>query len=254
MSRLDPHSYADLSQGKVRSLQLELRADFSAQILEGEATLLLEEPSPGGPLDLDSRGLQISAVLPLRGDFLSSPDSLTKTTIGAGHLPFELHPDPSAPWMGERLSVLLPAGARGLTIRYKTSPDAKVRAAVAARSADRGRRASNFSSRSARRSTRDRSSRCKTRRECASPTPPRCTSRGRCSRGWRQKSLGRKPSRFDIELACDEFEMPQPIPPYLLALAVGELEERALDQRSSVIAEPGSWSKRPPTNWLGSQR
>ena len=38
--------------------------------------------------------------------------------------------------------------------------------------------------------------------------------------------------------AVERYRMPQPIPPYLLALAVGELESRELGPRSRVWAEP----------------
>jgi hypothetical protein len=40
------------------------------------------------------------------------------------------------------------------------------------------------------------------------------------------------------ELAVERFEMPQPIPPYLFALAVGDLAARDLSPRSRVWAEP----------------
>jgi len=43
------------------------------------------------------------------------------------------------------------------------------------------------------------------------------------------------------------FRMPQPIPPYLLALAVGRLESRELGPRSRVHAEPETVSE-PPTS------
>jgi leukotriene-A4 hydrolase len=41
------------------------------------------------------------------------------------------------------------------------------------------------------------------------------------------------------ERAVERFEMPQPIPPYLFAFAVGELVSRELGPRSRVWAEPG---------------
>jgi len=47
--------------------------------------------------------------------------------------------------------------------------------------------------------------------------------------------LGREPAAGGE--AVDSFEMPQPIPPYLLAFAVGDLSPRQLSQRSAVWAE-----------------
>jgi len=40
------------------------------------------------------------------------------------------------------------------------------------------------------------------------------------------------------EMPGDRFRMPQPIPSYLIALAAGDLEFRALGERSGVYAEP----------------
>src|SRR5207237_3878625 len=46
---------------------------------------------------------------------------------------------------------------------------------------------------------------------------------------------GREPA--EDGLSVDVFEMPQPIPPYLLAFAVGDLSPRQLSARCAVWAE-----------------
>src|SRR5262249_39788737 len=42
----------------------------------------------------------------------------------------------------------------------------------------------------------------------------------------------------DSEAGVFRFDMPQPIPPYLIALAVGDLDFRSLGPRTGVYAEP----------------
>src|SRR2546428_5747476 len=103
--RLDPHSYADSDQPQTRAIDLTLRADFQCRTLEGEVTLHFGEPG-GGAIDLDTRELRIEAVTALEG----------------APLRYELAP--ADPILGARLRVNLPAGARGLRIRYATSPTA----------------------------------------------------------------------------------------------------------------------------------
>ena len=61
MARTDPHSYFDDSQPRVRHLGLELEVDFEEHRIEGWAMLDLGGPS-SGPLDLDTKGLEIYAV------------------------------------------------------------------------------------------------------------------------------------------------------------------------------------------------
>src|SRR6267142_3809271 len=103
--RLDPHSFADASQPQTRSIHLALRADFARRVLEGEVVLHFREPG-AGPLDLDTRDLSLREVAALDG----------------APLRHELFaPEPI---LGARLRVQLPAGSRGIRIRYATSPAA----------------------------------------------------------------------------------------------------------------------------------
>src|SRR5439155_27156508 len=105
MARSDPHSYADSSQAQTQSISFDLQVDFAARVLSGEITLQFREPG-SGPLDLDTRDLTIAHVSGLDG----------------AALPFELaRPEPI---LGARLRVQLSAGARGVRIRYSTSPQA----------------------------------------------------------------------------------------------------------------------------------
>src|SRR5690606_15114581 len=52
------------------------------------------------------------------------------------------------------------------------------------------------------------------------------------------EQLGAKQAEADAEFQTFEFVMPQPVPAYLIALAVGELERREIGPRTAVWADP----------------
>src|SRR4051812_48483857 len=102
--RLDPHSYNDAGQPEVTHVVWRARVEFAQRTLTATARLVLKTPAAGGPLDLDTRDLTIRSV---RG------------ADGAA-LPFAL--DPAESWMGARLRVTVPAGARGLANEDAPAP------------------------------------------------------------------------------------------------------------------------------------
>src|SRR5260370_15504656 len=105
MARLDPHSYADTAQPQTRSIELSVKVDFASRTLSGEAVLRFRQAG-AGPLDLDTRDLRIESV----------------TALDGAKLGYELAaPEPI---LGSRLRIELPAAARGVRIRYSTSPPA----------------------------------------------------------------------------------------------------------------------------------
>src|SRR5690349_10341865 len=105
MARTDPHSFNDSEQPESEHLTWRARVDFDARVLEAEATLRFKSPGEG-PLDLDTRGLQVDEVRDLEGRAL----------------PFELGAPDDV--LGERLRVQLPPGTPAVTLRYRTSPGA----------------------------------------------------------------------------------------------------------------------------------
>ncbi|MFP2904490.1 M1 family metallopeptidase [Pyxidicoccus sp. 3LFB2] len=105
MARLDPHSYNDSTQPETETLDWKARVDFRTQRLHAEATLTLKEAS-AGPLDLDTRDLEIRGVVDPNGR----------------PLPYMLSPPEAI--LGSRLRIELPPGLRQLTVRYRTAPGA----------------------------------------------------------------------------------------------------------------------------------
>jgi len=212
--RPDPHSYADAAQPQTQSIDLDLRADFQDQVLHGEITLRFRSPG-GGPFDLDTRDLQIQSVASLDG----------------APLPFTLAaPEPI---LGSRLRVDLPHGSRGLRIRYRTSPQATALQWLAP-SQTAGDQPFLYSQ-SQPIHARSLAPLQDTPRIRVSVGSARFTVPARLRTLMAAAPRGREPAGAE---AVDLFEMPQPIPPYLLAFAVGDLVQRPLSPRSAVWAEP----------------
>jgi leukotriene-A4 hydrolase len=214
MARLDPHSYHDSAQPQVAHLAWNAKVDFGARRLDCEARLTFRSPG-SGPLDLDTRDLEILQVLDSSGQSIAH----------------RLHP--SEPILGSRLSLELPPRTSGVRIAYRTSPEASALQWLDPAQTAGGRQPFLFSQ-------------CQAI-HARSVVPLQDTPRVRLRysaeltvpRGLRALMAAGFVKRVEeAQGAVEDFEMPQPIPPYLFALAVGELESRELGPRSRVWAEP----------------
>jgi aminopeptidase N len=216
MARLDPHSHADASQPRPRHLRLRLEVDFAARRLAGEASLVFDEAA-SGTLDLDTKALEVLAVY---------------TDSGAG-VPFELGPED--PILGSRLRLALPAGTREVLLRYRTSPEAPALQWLEPEQTRGGVHPFLFSqcqaihARSLAPLPDTPRQRLTYEAELVVPEPLAAVMSAGPTGVARGPREGTRAFRF---------RMPQPIPPYLLALAVGRLEPRDLSRRSAVWAEP----------------
>jgi leukotriene-A4 hydrolase len=214
MARRDPHSYNDDVQPETESLSWKARVDFHARRLHAEATLLLKEAS-AGPLDLDTRELEIRSVVDDQGR------------------PLSFHLSPPEPILGSRLRVELPPGTRELTIRYRTSPGASALQWLTPAQTAGGEYPYLFSqcqaihARSVVPLQDTPRIRLRYRAELTVPKELKAVMAAR--------EVGREERGVE---AVERFEMPEPIPPYLLAFAVGRLAPKELGPRSRVWAEP----------------
>jgi aminopeptidase N len=205
MSRLDPHSYNDDRQPEIARLDWQVRVDFPSRTLDCVAGLELAKPGEG-PLDLDTRELRI-----------------TRVTDGNDRpIPFTLAP--AEPILGARLRLELPAGTERVRIHYTTAPNASALQWLTPAQTAGGRQPFLFTQ-------------CQAI-HARSIVPIQDTPRIRI----RYRARIEVPAGLRSLMAAREtdggWEMPQPIPPYLLAFAVGELEARELGPRSRVWAEP----------------
>ena len=203
--RRDPHSFHDDQQPTVHHVAWEVEVDFDAHVLRGTAGLVFREPAAAGPLDLDTRGLKIHSI-----------------TDGKTALDFTL--DAAIPVLGSRLRIQLPVDTKQVVIGYETSPDASALQWLTP-SQTSGSHPFLFSQ-------------CQAI-HARSLLPIQDTPRLRVT----YDAVVHAPAPLVALMAAEHvgpgrFRMPQPIPPYLWAIAVGELASVELGPRSSVWAEP----------------
>jgi aminopeptidase N len=197
---MDVHSWSHPEQLRVRHIELDLDVRFDRKILEGSATIHFDRLTPGD-LILDTRDLQIRSVENAAGFQLGSAD----------------------PILGAPLRILEPADD-WVRIHYTTSPAASgLQWLEPAQTA--GKRHPFLYTQ----------------------------SQAIHARSWipLQDSPGvritfdaaiRTPAGLRAVMGADQtgdrFHMEQPVPSYLIALAVGDLAFRELGPRSGVYAEP----------------
>ena len=214
----DPHSYASRSAGRVDHLALSLTVDFDRQILAGTATWQLANPGSSPDLVLDTRDLAIEAVDAL--------DAAGQPTPAA----FSLEPADAV--LGQPLRIVLPAGATAVRIAYRTAPTAAALQWLApAQTA--GTQPFLF--------TQSQAILARTWLPCHDSPGLRFT----------YEATVRVPAHLLALMSAENpqqlspsgeyhFRMAQPIPAYLMALAVGELAFAPLGGRTGIYAEPAT--------------
>ncbi|HVP62279.1 MAG TPA: M1 family metallopeptidase [Myxococcaceae bacterium] len=213
MARPDPHSHTDLAQPHQRHLSWNAEVDFAGRMVRATATLSFDRG--GGPVDLDSRGLEVQEV--------TAPDGR----------PLRFEVGAPEPILGERLRVELPAGVDTCVIRYRTGPEASALQWLEPEQTAGGKAPFLYSQ-------------CQAI-HARSVVPLQDTPRLRITydaaltvpaalRGLMAAGSVDREVRGDR--AVERYRMDEPIPPYLFAFAVGDLESRELGPRSRVWAEP----------------
>jgi leukotriene-A4 hydrolase len=223
--RPDPHSYGNPDQVRVSQVFLELTVDFEHRMLKGAATLDISR-APGCPADaplvLDTRGLLIEGVGLRKLEFF--PKAFRPTTHQLG---------PADPILGSRLTIDLNPEAMQVRIAYHTEPSAGALQWLEPTLT-------------------------------AGKVKPYLFTQSQAihARSWipLQDSpavrvafvaMIRVPAGLTAVMAAESrtrqedrshglynFVMAQPIPPYLIALAVGDLAFAPLGRRTGVWAEP----------------
>lgn len=218
MPRVDPHSYFDSDQPRTRHLDLDLAVDFDRQRVAGQVTLVLEKPS-SGPLDLDTKGLVIASV---RTD---------------GGRPISYDTFPEEPILGSRMRLTLPAGTAQVVIAYETGPDAIGLQWLAPEQTAGRRHPFMF--------TQFQPIHARTMVPCQDSPAARVTYDAAITvpealaAVMSAGPLG-DPVGSEAGMRTLRFAMPQAIPTYLIALAVGDLTARDLSPRARVWAEPAT--------------
>jgi leukotriene-A4 hydrolase len=213
----DYHSYANPSAVRVRHVDLDWDVLFDQKILKGTATLTIERTSPAEPIILDTRDLKIERVETSVNGLKYTPATFTLGT--------------SDKILGAPLTIPLPTGATRVRIHYSTSPGASgLQWLTPAQTA--GKRDPFMFTQSQAIHAR-------------SWIPLQDTPSVRVTYNAHVRTprnlLAVMSAENDPRAARDgdySFRMRQPIPSYLIALAVGDLQFRSLGPRTGVYAEP----------------
>ncbi len=214
MARRDPHSYTDDTHAQTERLDWKARVDFETRTLDCEALLTFRSPGSGS-LDLDTRELDVRSVSTLEGR------------------PLEYGLAPADPVLGARLRVELPPKTPAIRIAYRTRAGASALQWLEPAQTAGGKAPFLFSQCQA----------IHARSVVPLQDTPRLRIRFRAELTVPKALRGLVAAAFvereeQETVAIERYEMPQPIPPYLLAFAVGNLQSRELGPRSRVWAEP----------------
>jgi aminopeptidase N len=211
----DIHSYANTAEIRVTHVALDLDVDFAAHRLVGTATLELDGTAPA--VILDTRDLEIFAAE-------ASPDGETFT-------PAEFQLGASDPILGASLTVNLTPGTSHVRVRYATSPQASGLQWLEPAQTAGGKQPYLFSQSEAIHARswiplQDTPS-VRAPYSAVIRTPPALVAVMSASNNPEAPRTGEY-----------RFEMPQAIPSYLIALAVGDIAFEAMSERTGVYAEP----------------
>ncbi|GAA0857089.1 M1 family metallopeptidase [Aliiglaciecola litoralis] len=209
----DYHSFANPDEVIVEHIDLDLTADFDKQQLIGTATLTTKRiDEQADTLVLDTRGLTILSV-----------------TDGKQAVEFSL--DKADPNLGSALRIKLPANANQVTIEYHTSPDASGAQWLTAAQTAGKQHPFLFTQAQA----------VHARSFIPLQDSPQVRVTYNATIRTPKDLMAVMSAANDPNAERDgvyEFTMPQPIPSYLIALAVGDLHFKAMGKRTGIYSEP----------------
>jgi leukotriene-A4 hydrolase len=219
----DVHSYGHPERVRVKHVDLNLQIQFDRKVMLGNARLKLERVDKAArQLKLDTRGLKILNVYP-QGMQIAGQVAPLQFALG--------QPDKL---LGAPLTIELPAYDCDVSIEYETAPDASgVQWLAPAQTA--GKKLPYMF-------TQSQAIHARSWIPLQDSPAVRVTYAARISVPKELRAVMSAEQKSDpLALAPSgiyEFNMPQAIPPYLIALAVGDIAFKPLSNRTGVYAEP----------------
>lgn len=215
----DPHSFARPSEAVVRHLDLELKVDFGEKILSGFARYRIHN-NGAEQIVFDARGLAIKRVT------AGQPEKEAAFNLSA-----------PVPHLGSALTIDIDPSVEIVTIYYSTTPEG----AAALDWLDPEQTADKkhpflF--------TQGQAILARTWIPCQDSPGIRITYNARIEAPKELMAVmsASNPQRKNSS-GVYNFTMAQPVPPYLIALAVGDLQFKAVGERTGVYAEPSMVDK-----------
>lgn len=211
MTIQDPTTYADLSQGRIQHIDFHIKVDFAGRVLDIEATYQMKEPI-SGMLILDSFKID-----------------LEQAHVNGRALTWEFDPEDDV--LGQRLQLKGLKNDSSFTLVFRTSPEARALQWINESQTAGGKHPFLFSqcqaihARSIFPCQDTPSVRFTYSAQVEVPSALRAVMAA-------EQAIGQERSGHFV------FKMPQPIPSYLFAIAVGDLVFRELGPRTGIYAEP----------------
>jgi leukotriene-A4 hydrolase len=209
----DPHSFSHPDEVAVDHLKLDLTVDFDQRQLAGRASLRLVNHTGADRVILDTRDLTIRRV---------TLDDVAEARFTLGD---------EVKFLGRPLEVQIQPGTKWVHVDYTTSPDAAALQWLNPEQTTAGRRPFLL--------TQSEAILARTWAPVQDTPGVRMTYEAtvRVPKDLLAVMSAENPTQKNAD-GVYQFKMPQRIPSYLLALAVGDLEFRPLGPRAGVYAEP----------------
>lgn len=208
----DPHSFSNPSEVTMTHLNAELGVDFDRKVISGTAILTLRHNKPSQTLVLDSNNLKIRSVVLDDG-------KPTKFEIGEG-----------TKGLGQPLRIAITEDTKTVKIVYETSPEAEALQWLTREQTANRQHPFLYS--------QSQPVFARTWIPCQDSPGIRFTYEAKVTVPLQLLAvMSAENPKMRNRTGVYEFKMPQPIPAYLLALAVGDLEYRPFDRRTGVYTE-----------------
>ena len=210
----DPHSFAEPLKAVVKHLDLTIKVDFNTKIISGVARWTIENSSKDGEIIFDARNLKISKI--------TLGDEERETTFDLGN---------DTKFMGQALKVKIDKATSKVNIHYTTSTDAAAVQWLNPQQTAGKKYPFMF--------TQSQAILARTWIPCQDSPGIRFTYNATVTVPKELLALmsAENPQQKNSE-GIYTFKQPNAIPSYLMALAVGDMEFKAVDDRTGVYAEP----------------
>ncbi|MDP1677506.1 MAG: M1 family metallopeptidase [Bacteroidota bacterium] len=211
----DVHSFANTAEVSILHLNIDITCNFDTKILSGSAILNLNHKKKTNKLVLDTRDLIIEKVT------LDEKETATTFTLGE-----------EVKFLGKPLTIAITPKTKFVKIYYSTSPNASALQWLDPSQTSGKIKPFLF--------TQSEAILARTWVPCMDGPGVRMTYSATIHTPKDLMAVMSAAGNI-VEKNNDglyKFEMKQPIPSYLLALAVGDLQFRPLGNRSGVYAEP----------------
>ena len=213
ISSEDSHSFAQPQIASVKHLDLNIRADFDTKTLHGVATYTIWQAPAATYLILDTSGLAIEQVL------------LNKTDPTSFYLAEEV------PYLGQALHIAIKPDTENISVYYHTLPGAAALQWLEPVQTAGKKHPFLF--------TQSQAILARTWLPCQDSPGIRFTYQATVQVPKQFLALmSAENPQIKNETGHYHFSMHQPIPAYLMALAVGDLAFKEISQNTGIYAEP----------------